>query len=431
MTAYVVWGLSLAAANDVSLPGGMLARGFGALERHVVTDVKDWKDGTGANDQQAFLAYALSLGKKTVPELNKLLMERRLKLSLYGKALLSLALRNAGRSADADLVLQNIRQFEKHDAENQTAFYDLPQDGWWFWWNNDIETHAWILKAIVAKDPADEFAPGIVKWLLNNRRNGTYWRSTRDTALALTALIEFMRATKETAPDYTLRVLLDGKPLKEVKVTRENMFSLDNRISLAGDQLTSGLHKLRFERQGQGAVYFSSYLTYFTKEEGIGAAGLEVKVERKYYKLVRSDRTETVQGSRLQDVQERHVRYERVLLKDGDTLVSGDQLEVELRLIAKNDYDYLVFEDFKPAGCEPVELRSGSRFGELCSNMELRDEKVVFFVGWLAQGEHLIKYRLRAEIPGLFHALPTKGWAMYAPEIKANAAEMILGVTDK
>jgi hypothetical protein len=29
---------------------------------------------------------------------------------------------------------------------------------------------------------------------------------------------------------------------------------------------------------------------------------------------------------------------------------------------SKNDYEYLVFEDFKPAGGEPTELKSGGVF---------------------------------------------------------------------
>jgi hypothetical protein len=36
--------------------------------------------------------------------------------------------------------------------------------------------------------------------------------------------------------------------------------------------------------------------------------------------------------------------------------------------------------------------------------MELRDEKVCFFVRALARGKHSVSYRMRAEIPGRFRA---------------------------
>ena len=121
----------------------------------------------------------------------------------------------------------------------------------------------------------------------------------------------------------------------------------------------------------------------------------------------------------------------RTEIHDGDTLQSGDLVEVELTLNSKNDYSYLVFEDMKPAGLEPVDVRSGEGWGDgLCSNVELRDEKVAFFVDYLPQGQRVLRYQARAEVPGKFHALPANGYAMYAPEVRAISNEMRLGVHD-
>jgi len=62
--------------------------------------------------------------------------------------------------------------------------------------------------------------------------------------------------------------------------------------------------------------------------------------------------------------------------------------------------------------------------------MEMRDEKVVLFVANIDQGEHLLRYRLRAEVPGIFHALPTKFYAIYVPELKANSNEHVMKIVD-
>jgi uncharacterized protein YfaS (alpha-2-macroglobulin family) len=51
--------------------------------------------------------------------------------------------------------------------------------------------------------------------------------------------------------------------------------------------------------------------------------------------------------------------------------------------------------------------------------------------GLLDQGQHVLRYKLRAETPGQFHALPAKGFAMYAPEVKAISDEMRLRIKDK
>jgi uncharacterized protein YfaS (alpha-2-macroglobulin family) len=41
----------------------------------------------------------------------------------------------------------------------------------------------------------------------------------------------------------------------------------------------------------------------------------------------------------------------------------------------------------------------------------------------LKRGKHSVTYRLRAEQPGNFSALPTQIEAMYAPELKGNSNE--------
>ena len=75
----------------------------------------------------------------------------------------------------------------------------------------------------------------------------------------------------------------------------------------------------------------------------------------------------------------------------------GDIIEVELRISSVANYQYVAFEDPKPAGCEPTQVRSGGKGQEgFYSYMELRDEKVVFFTPSLQQGEHLLRDGLHA-----------------------------------
>src|SRR5207237_7447942 len=134
----------------------------------------------------------------------------------------------------AKLVLRNILQFAERDDSNETAWVRTPETFWWFWWNNDIEANAWALKALVTLDPQNDLAPRLVKWLLNNRRNGYYWRSTRDTALVIAALTDYLRASGEAAPDYALTLNLDGQPMKEIRVSKTSVFTFDNHLVLFG-----------------------------------------------------------------------------------------------------------------------------------------------------------------------------------------------------
>ena len=105
-------------------------------------------------------------------------------------------------------------------------------------------------------------------------------------------------------------------------------------------------------------------------------------------------------------------------------------MEIELTIDSKNDYEYIMFEDMKAAGFEPVEVRSGYTGNDLGAYVEFRDERVCFFARALARGQHSVSYRLRAEIPGTFSALPAKGSGVYAPELKANSDEIKLKIED-
>ncbi len=84
----------------------------------------------------------------------------------------------------------------------------------------------------------------------------------------------------------------------------------------------------------------------------------------------------------------------------------------------------------KAAGFEPVALQSGYNGNELGAYIELRDNRVALFVRSLARGKHSVSYRMRAEIPGRFSALPTKASAMYAPELRGNSDELKLNIDD-
>jgi hypothetical protein len=63
--------------------------------------------------------------------------------------------------------------------------------------------------------------------------------------------------------------------------------------------------------------------------------------------------------------------------------------------------------------------------------VEYRDERVALFVRSLPRGVHSFRYRLRAEVPGEFAALPGQVSAMYAPEIRANSASLRLIVEER
>jgi uncharacterized protein YfaS (alpha-2-macroglobulin family) len=342
-----------------------------------------------------------------------------------------LALHKQQQGQKLAMILKNIKQYVVQDDENQTAYLKLPAgDYWWTWYGSEIEADAYYLKLLARTSPKSETASRLVKYLLNNRKHSTYWNSTRDTATCIEGMAEYLTASGEDKPDMTVEVWLDGRKHKEVKITASNLFTFDNQLVLLGDAIESGKHTLELKRKGTGPVYFNAYLTVFTLEDFITKAGLEVKVNRKYYKLTRVDKTIKVEGSKGQAADQKVEKYKRTELENLATLKSGDLVEIELEIDSKNDYEYLIFEDPKAAGFEPMLVRSGYNANDMGAYMELRDDRICFFVRALARGKHSVSYRMRAEIPGKFSALPTRAYAMYAPELKGNSDEIKLRITD-
>ena len=92
----------------------------------------------------------------------------------------------------------------------------------------------------------------LVKYLLNNRKHGTYWNSTRDTATCVEAFADYVQAAGETEPDMFVEVWLDGAKLKEVQITKENLFTYDNKFVLSVADVKNGAHEIELRRRGKG-----------------------------------------------------------------------------------------------------------------------------------------------------------------------------------
>lgn len=438
-TALVVHGLQIARDNDVAIVPGVLERGVEWLKDYQAKEVEKlrnaekekepWKQS--ADNLDAFVYMVLVDAKADSKEMRDFLYRDRNNLAVYAKAMFALALHKAGDVEKRDMLMQNIAQYLVQDDENQTAYLRLPESNyWWCWYGSEIEADAYYLKLLAGTEPKSEVASRLVKYLINNRKHGTFWNSTRDTAVCIEAFADYLKASGEDKPDMILTVLIDGRPVKEVTINRENLFVFDNKLVLEGQVVTTGEHKIELRRKGTGPVYFNAYLTNFTLEDPITKAGLEIKVNRKYYKLTPADKSVKAQGSSGQPLDQKVEKYERTELPNLALLKSGDLAEIELEIDSKNDYEYIIFEDMKPAGFEPVEVRSGYNGNEMRAYVEFRDNRVTFFVRMLARGKHSVSYRMRAEIPGKFSALPTTATGMYAPELKANSDEIKLRVED-
>ncbi|MEC7564945.1 MAG: MG2 domain-containing protein [Planctomycetota bacterium] len=438
-TAVVIHGLQVAVANDVKVDPNVIKRGIQWLQKHEAEEVAKIKRAATkqipykpfADNQDALIYMILAEAGEENVEMQQFLYRDRTRLSVYGMVVYALGLETRNHQEKLTMLVRNIEQYLEQDEENETAYLNLPAGGfWWYWYGDEIETNAYYLKLLARVKPKSIQASRLVKYLLNNRKHATYWKSTRDTSLCVEAFAEYIQATGEDKPDMDVEIWVDGKKQKEVHIDASNLFSFDNKFVLRGEEVLDGDHTVELRRRGTGPVYFNVYLTNFTLEDFITKAGLEIKVERRYYKLVQDNQEREVAGSRGQVVNQREEQFKRIPLASGDHVESGDLIEIELLIDSKNDYEYLMFEDKKAAGFEAVDLRSGYIYAGLPAYREMRDSSTNYFIRRITRGKHSFTYRVRAEIPGKFSALPTIGYAMYAPELKANSDEHKIEIVD-
>ncbi|MGL4944105.1 MAG: alpha-2-macroglobulin family protein [Thermoguttaceae bacterium] len=452
LTALVVHGLRVARECDIAVEPNVIDRGVAWLKKYEARQIEllnnadfsaderrlrklDWKERADATDALVLMTLA-EFGKPN-EKMAEYLWRDRGKLSLYGVSMFGIAISGSDDAASRERVqgcVTILSQYLTQDTENQTAFLNLrgvPNWCWWCWYDSEFETQAYFLKLLVRTNPKNEIAPQLVKYLLNNRAHGTYWSSTRDTAIIVESFAEYLKATGENKPQMTVEVLYDGEVKKTTQITPQNLFTIDNTFALTGEDVTSGEHKIVVRKQGDAPLYVNAYLGNFTLEDPITKTGLEVKVERRIWRLVRrEDATAETVGGRGEAHRVAVEKYDRVAFTSEDTIASGDLLEIELIVESKNDYESIIIEDFKAAGTEAVEVQSGYTNNALGAYVEFRDDRVVFFNSLLRQGRHSVTYRLRAETPGKFSALPTKIWGMYAPELKGNSDENKVHVTE-
>lgn len=437
-TAVVVRGLMIARKNNVAIFPDVIERGVAWLEKHQNEQLRRFSLPVGQsghrglpNDADALVFSILAENEITNDEMQKILFEKREGLGVYGKTLLALAVSKLNNPSQLTMLRQNIEQFLVEDEENDTAHLRNPSP-WWYWHGSEIEANAHYLKLLSKIEPQGMVAPRLVKYLLNNRKNATYWNSTRDTALVVEAFADYLRATEETKEDIDAEVYLDDARLGSVRFTLRNLFEVNNTIAITGKAIPSGKHRLEIRKKGEGNLYWNAYVRNFTLEEEIPASGLEVKVERHYYLLTPTTKNLDVVGDRGQIAEGKRSAFDRKELREGEEIASGAMVEVELLIESKNDYEYVLLEDSKAASLEPIDVTSGYNWDDPRPvYREYRDSKVCFFLRTLPAGKHVLHYRVRSEAPGNFTALPAVGQGMYSPELRGSTADHDLKIIDR
>jgi uncharacterized protein YfaS (alpha-2-macroglobulin family) len=403
MTAYVVSGLLQAQSSGTNVRPDVIERGAKWIETTLA------QAPALAPDLRAYMAYALASRTGEIP-LDRLYADRS-KLSPYGLALLGLTLEQRKDSRVSAIAMQL-----------ETAVQQDPEQAWWpaerdemldFTADATPEATAFATRFLSHVKPASPLLPKAAAWLMNHRNEGYWWSSTKQTAMVIYGLTDYLKVTKELEPAFTASVNVNGREVLSKHFDSAAGVN-DTELVLDEVKLQAGTNHLEVTTNGKGRLYYSGRAEYYSTEQRLERKGtVSLNVLREYFRLVPSRTNEKIV-------------YDTAAL-DGP-LASGDTIAVRIT-VTGSAWNYLMIEDPIPAGTEFIErddkfeLRNRPPWWQYYfTQREMHDDRMVIFQRTFPAGQQDFFYLLKVVNPGAFYVSPARVQPMYQPSVMATSA---------
>nr|CAA6803525.1 MAG: Unknown protein [uncultured Thiotrichaceae bacterium] len=316
------------------------------------------------------------------------------------KSYLALTLHRADRKQDAQLVFASIMDAAKQDK--QLGTYWAPEDRSWLWYNDTVDTHAFILRALTELNPTDKRRAGLVQWLMLDKKLN-HWKSTRATAESIYALTHYLQQEGQLGDTEKVDITIGNQASNTLVFKPDEYTGSNNQIIVKGDDIKPEMANIKLQKEAKGLMFASATWHFSTEELPKDAQGDFFNVTRSFFKRVQNGQQWTLQP-----------------LAEGAQIQVGDQLEVQLSMKAKHAAEFVHLRAPRGAGFEPESQTSGYRWQtQLGYFEEVRDSGINYFFEKLPAGEYRFKYRLRATTAGQFRVAPAQVQSMYAPEFTA------------
>jgi uncharacterized protein YfaS (alpha-2-macroglobulin family) len=404
MTAYVVAGLMQAQAAGTQIKPEAITNGVAWVKKDFAQDPKL------AGDLRAYMMYSLAVaGQPDTAGLNSV-YDKRSNLSPYGLALLGLALQlvKDGRASEIASTLERGVQQD-------------PEQAWWsatrdqmLDFSEDVspEATAYAVKFLAKQNAGNPLLPKAAVWLMNHRNEGYWWTSTKQTAMVIYGLTDYLKATNELNPNLTATVLVNDQPVLTRKLTQAGGIEAPEFV-LDESKLAPDANHIRVTSSGSGRLYYSARAEYYSTDDKLQRSGsTSLNVLRDYFRLVPG--------------------------RDGDRIVydtaplngpaaTGDIIAVRLT-VTGTEWKYMLLEDPIPAGTEFIErdnlyeLRSRPPWwAYMFTRRELHDNRMALFQTWFPKGQQTFFYLLKVVNPGIFQVSPARVGPMYQPGVMATS----------
>ncbi|MCS6777046.1 MAG: alpha-2-macroglobulin family protein [Chloroherpetonaceae bacterium] len=404
MTAYALYGLSVAREQGYPVSQGVLERGRNAAIRMLealATEGRETKHSASEAvrnvEDRAFLLYALAQsgsGTKVLRMRESIPIQQASAQALAYLILFDLQVGRDYRALYAELQRRTV-------AESGIRYWRAASDAGF---DSDVLVTATVLRALIAVNPASDQIRPVLRWLML-RRTEDHWYSTRDTTWTLAALSDYLRTQPVLSGSGQVTVELGGRLLQTIMPGDTRAAQQEVVIRVPPEQLSPERNEIRIARSGGNMPVFYTITMKQTvaSDEGAPARSDKPGVRREYLRVV-PGRIGTSGTALLTE-------------PAGNTMQAGDLIRVRLTFTLPRAMSHVIIEDPFPAGCEAMERGSEEtvEWSYWWSATDLRDDRIVFFARNMSAGRHVIEYNLRAQTPGVYRVPPTVVQAMYTP----------------
>jgi hypothetical protein len=366
----------------------------------------------------AYAFYALALNGSADQALRDSVWAKQSALSPYGLALLGLALHEAkdSRTPDVAAKIESLAKTEQGGVYWEAASDPLLE----LQRSTSPEATAHALKLLSLVRPQSTLLQPAAQWLVKNRDRGYYWTSTKQTALVIYGLVDYLKTSGELEPDFAIEVEVNGKPaMKRRFGAADALAPAPVALRLDAAKLADA-NRLRISKSGKGRLYWSARSDYYTSQDSFSrTASGNLNIRREYFKVV------PVAGG------DRIVHRLEPLAQEVST---GDVIAARLTLEGTS-WQYLLLEDPIPAGTEFIERTDLYELTDRppwwsfwLERREYRDDRATFYLRSFDDRQAQFVYLLKVVNPGRFLVSPARVSPMYEPQSLATSAAATMEV---
>lgn len=303
------------------------------------------------------------------------LRQRKVDLSIYGKAACAVVMSREGDNERAQEYLKSLKEYAV-TSEEMGMYFDTPR-AQRSWFNYEIPTVAMAIEATQLLTPEDTTSIQMMRqWLLMQKRT-QMWESNVATVEAIYALFNDSPLTISSSTPSDLSLTVDGQPVD----------------------------------LGQGTVGVG-YVKAVVDKGDLRECCIEKSTGQTAWGALYGQSLQAVEKV-ADDAQ--GITVERELVLPDRPLHVGDKIKVRITVKADRNYDFVQVCDRRPACFEPVDALSFFCWGYYSAK---KDNVTTYYFDQLGKGTTVLEEEYYVDREGEYTSGTCVAQCAYAPEFK-------------